>query len=566
MEIKRLNEQPKKFYANQSQLQMASGIAQLTTQTFNNLASGIVNEVRRQQQIDFNNSFLEFATQQQIKNSEYKLQNADNPNNQEARNTLNEDYEAEATRIVAEQPSNLRNEASRQFNQYKKQMNAKLDLWAFQQNYANEATRVQQQIDDLLQNAMVYGLNADIDGASDNLQVVGDTITKNATLTLGEPQAKQLLNNLVRDYYTSYLNGLLQTQPEQVLANVDDEKIIQTIGTENANKFRSAAKTRIENIKQYTTDKELSNLLIQNKNITTKAIRGELTLVELNDFFEANQVSKPLREYLLKQGEFKSDRSSTSAEKKTFEERYKEKNDLLQQILMLETNDEEKHNVNNYRELQDKVFELANDGTLNSSEAENLLNRLHTSIVESNVANTLGDFKKRILRKEDKIARGILKEFKDDKYLQYYKLDNKGEPIETETKNIIGNKRVITKELYDLLNMRIINYMNAKYNGVVEKANEKGLTLNEDGTFTSSNGGVYTYIDFVNNWLSNGEYNNILKNAYDRSVVITNNGLGIDTTNRTPQENLMNLNNYNYKLIMESNDALVEEILNMIDG
>ena len=108
--------------------------------------------------------------------------------------------------------------------------------------------------------------------------------------------------------------------------------------------------------------------------------------------------------------------------------------------------------------------------------------------------------------------------------------------------------------------------MNAKYNGVVEKANEKGLTLNEDGTFTSSNGGVYTYIDFVNNWLSNGEYNNILKNAYDRSVVITNNGLGIDTTNRTPQENLMNLNNYNYKLIMESNDALVEEILNMIDG
>ncbi len=572
MEIKTIEKEPKKFYQEQSSYELGKSIYNLGNKALLNVVQDISVEVQKQKEVEYNNSLMDLATEGNMMIQDYKNKHSLDPNNMEARDNLLSELNASAEYFLNEVPTSKRNEAKRQVSELLNKARNDLNVWGFEQSYKNGLESIDKQIKELNNNAVSYGMMGDITNATTQLELMGDNIRKNAAVYMGEEKAEELTKGLVKDYYTSFFGGMLETHPEQVLKNIDDPNIINLLGKENADKFRNTAKTKMFQIQEYSIQKDLADLMIKESDVLNAAINGDLDIITFNNFIERNRkdLHKSTIDYLAKKGGYDLDgiggssgSSKSSKEKPTFQQKIEAESEIETKLTLYSV-DPTKFSIQDLRDTQNKVFEYANDGLLGESKAREYTTRIKDYATQVNFYKTENEYLGALENQKDERAEKLLKYVNDISVKNgWYKTNSKGEFVESkvkdstglfssvkQNKNILGNNRIIENkaEVNNLLNVLMSTYNENKTNNLVELARSKGQAFNDYNTPLTFYG-----------TLNKSEKARIQKLAYDKATKDINDGLGIDTTNKTPLENEENLNNYIFGKIQETNDLIIEE-------
>lgn len=558
MEIKTIQEQPKKFYQEQANFQLGQSLVNFSNKTAEKIFYDINQEVERQKQVEYNNKLMDLTTRGTIKIQDYKNRYSLNPNDTKARENLISSLNAESEKFLNSLPTNRKNEAKRQIDTLMNKVNNDLDVWAFEQNGKNGLASIEKQINTLNNNAVSYGMTGDIGTAMSQLELMGDNIRKNASLYMGEEKANQLTQGLVKDYYTSFFAGMLETQPEQVLANIEDQQIIKLLGTETVDKFRKSATTKLKNIEEYSIQKDIAGLMIKERDITNSALNGDLDFITLNNFIEENKnnLHQSTINYLMKKAGYSSGSSSNSGKEKIELRQKVEAEGEIERQLTLISIDPTLYSMENLKDLQNKVFDYANQGLIGESKVRDILNRINDYTTEINVYKSKNEYIGAKQQQEDKTAK-ILLNFVDDvaEKTGWYKTNQNGNFIKQENKNVLGNKKIIQNktEINNLINTILSNYNQNKTDNLLEIAKSKNVIINDTLPLNVFYGS-----------LSNSEKTRIQKLAKDKTIKDIVEGLGFDTTNKTPFENEKNFNNYITSKIQDNNNIIIEEEIEKI--
>lgn len=553
MEIKTIQKQPRRFYQEQAPFQLGQAINNLGNKALENITYNIAQEVERQKQVEYNNKLMDLTTQGTIKIQDYKNRYSLNPNDTKARENLISSLNAENEKFLNSLPTSRKNEAKRQIDTLMNKVNNDLDIWAFEQNGKNGLASIENQINTLNNNAVSYGMTGDIGTAMSQLELMGENIRKNASLYMGEEKANELTKGLVKDYYTSFFAGMLETQPEQVLANIDDPQIIKLLGTETADKFRKSATTKLKNIEEYSIQKDIAGLMIKERDITNSALNGDLDFITLNNFIEENKnnLHQSTIDYLMKKAGYSSSSSSNSGKEKIELRQKVESEGEIERQLTLISIDPTLYSMENLRDLQNKVFDYADQGLIKEEKAREILNRINDYTTEINVYKSKNEYMGAKQQQEDKTAKTLLNIVDDiAEKTGWYKTNQYGGLVKQKNKNILENKNIIKNkvEVNNLTNTLLSNYNQNKTDNLLELARSKNVIINDTLPLNVFYGA-----------LSNSEKTRIQKLAKDKTIKDIIEGLGFDTTNKSPLENEESLNNYITSKIQENNNFIIED-------
>lgn len=564
MDIQTIEEQPKKYYQKQSGLQLGQGLSELGKQVGLQAYQMYQEEKRKQQQVELNNNLLQATTEGTKVYEDYKIKNELTPNQKDNIEKLYSDIDLIGENFMNSLPSSQKNEAKRQLDTYKAKLKSDRELWAFQQNYKNGVNSLQTQIKNLNNQSVSFGMTGDYSKAIEQFGINGETIKKNAALIMGEEKSNQLVSNLDKDYWTSYFAGALQTQPEQVLANIDEPLIISKLGTETTTQFRNVAKERIKQLRDYNSQKEIAGLMLKERDIMNEIYNGNgVDYITLNNFFEENNVNNHTKSIILKAAGFKeSNVNSKDSEKITTTDKVEARLELETKLLEIEQNPR-RYTASDLKDIQDKIYQYGDEGKLTQAQTFDLINRLSPYNAEIMLYDSQASFNN-VPSREDKYAKQLLtnKVFTNS-IKQYMKTDRKGNIVEGDKKNIYDNKAIIENNLaVSQFTVSALNtYQKKKTEYLLKAAEQEGKELQPyeaTGFYQAGKPKPSTYY----NYLSDDKFNKITKQAYEDTIKEISSDVGIDITNKTPFELEQEISGYIADKINNINNAAIDEYIN----
>lgn len=548
-----IQEQPKRFAQKQSSTaQIGSGIANV----LNGVAQQMIQKDAQNMNIRMNNLLSEAFTDVQIETENYKKQASSDPNNIKLQDSFKSKVNLISEKYLGQIPTGYRNEFLNEFAKLKTTTDNNIKLWQYQQTDLNNKNTIIKQTENLYKQATNFGMNDNLADAIDSFTVNSSLIKNNAKMMLGEQQANELTQKLEQDYYVNYLNGVLESRPEQIPALMEDKNIISKIGLDNVNKFKNASINKVKNLNEYNTMKEVSQLMIDNTNFTKQILYGNVDFVAIENFLKDKKISKNTRDYLYKKAGYSS--TDKSGNDKKPEISLKEKidaKDIIENRFAQFRISPDKITQDIIQETNDLIFDYANKGYLSDSEVEKYLDELNISNAEFLEFDTKENYdKKRFLYQDfvfNELQETLNKTFKNLGFLK----DNGDIKKDNSIQQKIADMKIFTYSTYrDNFNNEIIKYAQEKNIALdEEKGNE---ILNPDGSINKS-----FSVARIRNILSNKDFSKITNRAYKQTLQDLAEYNNIDYENKTPTQLKQEIADATYKKINEYNNSIIEKMV-----
>lgn len=180
--------------------------------------------------------------------------------------------------------------AQREWNNQKTALLAKFELsnaqWLIATQKDNALSNLKIAIQNNAKMADHLGSAGKVDELVGLVETTGQELFTSASTVIGEPKAKELLYNYASDMAKSFLASNIKSNPKQAIELLKDERVKKIVNDdEEIAKLKEAAIA--QDIKQIQINQHLKTLEFIKKNgeIAEKAISGELSFAEMQDFF-----------------------------------------------------------------------------------------------------------------------------------------------------------------------------------------------------------------------------------------------------------------------------------------
>lgn len=205
-----------------------------------------------------------------------------NPDNPEFKQYMDEFKKNEYEKARADINPFYRGQFDTVARQNDKVFNAQFEGWREQQRKTNASNDVKKLSQSLIDNAYIAGQSGDISVAQDQFNRVVPQIRKISTTTLGARVTEQGIEDLNKQYLTSYATGKIESDPFGGDAFVSDPKFIKQVGSENAQKLKNYAKSKQNDFKKKYINKTLTEF---NANPTKQT----LDMLKSQDFVKISE-------------------------------------------------------------------------------------------------------------------------------------------------------------------------------------------------------------------------------------------------------------------------------------
>ena len=558
MNIQQIKERPQQFAQKTSSL---SEIGVGLTQVMNNVAQQLIVKNDQNNQIKVNDTLQKAFTDIQIQTADYKKFNTQDPNNEKAYNSYTGSINLIGEKYADTLPTGYKNEFLSKFKGIVSNNDNQLKLWKYDQTNKNNQANIEGQITALNKQAYIYGSNGALHDAITNFETSSGILKDNSKILLGDAVTNELSKNMVKDYYTNYLNGVLATKPENIPAILENEQIKNVVGAEVSDKLLNASIGKIKNLENFNQWKEIAGLVSNNREMTEQVLAGNVDYITLENYLNQNKVSKNTRDYLMKQAGYQvGDGDGTGTNKKTkvsIEDKYNANNLILKDLSKIAI-DPTKIEKDTLQIMQDKIYDYSNKGYLTQEETRRYLDKLEEYNGDILKNETLEKYS--LTRIGTDIGQEQIEKFIDDnsKLLGYYAKDSKGNVKEEDGKYQV--KSTMQKEFTTMQNALYSQYMQNANEEIINYANSKGVYLQDSqGQFSLNSP---KDIQRFKNSLSKNELSNIYKTAVNRTMKEYATNIGIDTTDKTPTQITQEVQGQVYKKLNESNNQIIDEIVN----
>ena len=551
-----IQEQPKRFAQKQSSTAViGSGIAN----ALNGVAQQIIQKDAQNNSIKMNNLLSEAFTDIQIETNNYKKQASSDPNNIKLQDSFKSKLNSISEKYLGQIPTGYRNDFLNGFSKLKTTTDNNIKLWQYQQTDINNKNAIIGQTQNLYNQATNFGINNNLADAIDSFAVNSSLIKENAKIMLGEQQANELTQKLEQDYYVNYLNGVLESRPEQIQALMEDKNIINKIGLDNVNKFKNASINKVKNLNEYNIMKEVSQLMIDNTNFTKQILYGNVDFVAIENFLKDKKISKNTRDYLYKKAGYSStDRNGNDKKPEVSLKEKIDAKDIIESRFAQFRISPDKITQETIQETNDLIFDYANKGYLSDSEVEKYLDELNISNAEFLEFDTKENYEKRRFFYNDngfeELQTSLNETFKNLGFLK----DNGDFKKDNSIQQKIADMKIFTYSTYrDNFNDEIIKF--AQENNIALSENKGNSILNPDGSINKS-----FSVARIRNTLSNNDFAKITNRAYKQTLQDLAEYNNIDYENKTPTQLKQEIADATYKKVNEYNDSIIEEMVNKI--
>lgn len=241
-------------------------------------------------QIDLSSRFLK-------KNHEINLKYQSDPTNPQRERELRESFdllagEYKVNPLSQAQWNNIKDNV---YNRYKS-YNAE---WSIKQQTQNVQNDFKNGYEKLMNNVSMLGMNgADIDEIRLVYANGIDALKNGAVASLGEEFVNNALNDATHDYMAKYLDGMIQNNPAQALALLNDKNsgVINDLGdADTIKRLKQSAQAKL--LKKTETDAvdRIAEYINRNNVLFSKAFDGTITTEEAQSLLTDENVDRRMR-------------------------------------------------------------------------------------------------------------------------------------------------------------------------------------------------------------------------------------------------------------------------------
>lgn len=571
MDIKTIEAGPKKQVLDNPNLQLGLNLQEIGLRGLEKNAAVAIqnyaNEKDIQNRINNNNLFTEVSMQSFDIIENYKKNNALDPNNEDNYNKLISSLENVGTKALLKVDSKYKGSFKLALNENLNKNKLELEGWKYTQNNKNNLQQIGNQINTLNNQAVAYGRVNKLDDALKFYSIQEGNIKNKARLMFGEEKANELTNNLQKDYVTSYINGLIQNNPEEVLNVLDTKEqnpIKNIIGEKASDDFIKASRAKIKDIQDYKITRESADLLRKESEITTQALEGNLDYITLNNFIEENNVSNATKNFLYRRAGFSTSGNGGSGiggktEKRTAEEKMNANAFINEKLIELRGNIENV-NMDNIKKIKNMIFEKAEQGLINDNELKNYLQDLSYYTSEFLEYDSKENYQAKRFIFRDQSAND-LHDFIRDTSVQFGILDADMSEEEQEKKltklsgadrNYVASMKNFLYSTYrDNVDKAIIDYAFQQQN--IVSNDKKQIIYNQDGSVNQ----VQT-INVFKKTMPQKDYSKITNKAKKQTIKDYAEKIGIDTKDKSYNEMVEGIANDVDKHLQNRFDKLID--------
>lgn len=329
-----------------------------------NLTQRIGENVLKTERLKTNNELNDIQNQVAVINNKYKSENSQDPLNEGNRKRYNEEIEKMYSEKRKNVSSMFLKEYDSSFSQFQSRNKANMDIWAFDQNEKNIITDSQNGIKRDMSTAFSMGSEGNLFDAVTYFENQDKLIQQN--LVNIDPQThSKLYGSYKSDFYTNFINGSMNQNPEKTLMLLKNKNIKEGIEPETYSKLKEATENKLMNARSLAIKKEISSNILKNTQQTRRAIEGKASFTELYNYIEENDISKPTAEYLMRIGGYKI----SETKKIPVSEQIKAKNDIYNKIELAV----EKGDIEDFQNIQNEIYSKVDSNYFSQAEGENMI-------------------------------------------------------------------------------------------------------------------------------------------------------------------------------------------------
>lgn len=234
-------------------------------------------------------------------NEELKTEFSDDPTNPEFKERQKQEFDS----VFSSIEQGLSPYAKQEFNVKKQNLFAKYELsnaeWAIKTERNNVKTQAQSAIENDQKMAAVYGANGDVDGLVGLVELNGSNLFESLKETLGEPEAVKITKSYTSDAAKSFMNANIKANPQQSLELLENEAVQSVIGdVGEIQELKEAAITQLDKKRKQDFTLEIYDKIKEGGEVWQKAIDGDLSFIEMQDFFANNDLTHKEKTFIAK--------------------------------------------------------------------------------------------------------------------------------------------------------------------------------------------------------------------------------------------------------------------------
>lgn len=248
--------------------------------------------IKEQQKIKMDTYSVDARIKMNEATNEWRMANQSNPNNPEALQQLQFTYDNILGEYREQIDPMYRSQWDIQGNKLKGAFDLDNQGWEIKQSQQNVRNDIASSIDNYYKLAYSYGQNGEMEKALVDFTDSYDKLLDYGAKNLGTEDAAMLLKDYRSNFYTSYLDGLVENNPSQALKMLNSKEFYGVLDSRDYNRYKKYAKARQKEINKdvYTgayndflrepTKEGLDRLYKLNPNMKEK------TKTELNEIYE----------------------------------------------------------------------------------------------------------------------------------------------------------------------------------------------------------------------------------------------------------------------------------------
>ena len=205
-------------------------------------------EIKEQQSIKMDKLGIEARMRMNDATNEWRLANQSNPNDQNALQDLQNQYDSILSDYRNEIDPLYRSQWDITGNKLKGAFDLENQAWGFKQRQENAKNDMADSMESYLKLAYSYGQSGSLDKALVDFQQSYDKLLDYGAKNLGTEDAAVALKNYQKDFYISYLDGFVEKNPSQALKMLNSKEFYGILDSRDFKRFKNYAKARQKEI------------------------------------------------------------------------------------------------------------------------------------------------------------------------------------------------------------------------------------------------------------------------------------------------------------------------------
>jgi hypothetical protein len=228
------------------------------------------------------------------------------------------------------------------------------------------------------QRAYSLGKSGNLDQAIADLTQSYNSIRENLVNTVGEVNAEELTKDYKKKFATSYVDGLMQTDPEKALQTIND-KSYQNLFDDmrDIDKMKEYGIAKLEHVKKVKKANNIYNDIIVGDGLLNKSMTTNLSIEEI-ERLTPQSASKDYKELILKLNGY----STKKGTKFSNEDKIIALQEIEDNFAVLVSNEDT--TPEDWKKFQDDIVHKMNIGVVSIDKGMNLSRRYAVSIAEDN--------------------------------------------------------------------------------------------------------------------------------------------------------------------------------------